>query len=131
VKRINPNSLVMLVWEHDRVCIPKISIKLHTEDRCWVMNSKALWLLARSDRRYELQQFRGFQYQEQAKSTVCYLYYQQMTTFHHTESSVSLFFRGYTDLSRNRLVSAVDIVLQSSFRNITNSSDTCKRNLFE
>jgi hypothetical protein len=92
---------------------------------------KAPLLLVQSDHRYEPQQFRGYRYPGQAKSIVCCLYRPQTTTVHRTEWSVALFFRGHIDLSGNRLIFAVDIVLQPRFRNITNPGNPCQWNLFE
>jgi hypothetical protein len=92
---------------------------------------KALLLLVRSGRRHVPRQFHGSRHPEPAKPIVCCLYCRQTTRVHRTEWSVALFFRGYVDLSRNRLVFAVNVILQPRFRHIAYSRNPCKRHFFE
>jgi hypothetical protein len=92
---------------------------------------KALSLLVRSGRRHAPRQFHGSRHPEPAKPIVCCLYCRQTTLVHRTESSVALFFRGHVDLSRNRLVFAVNVILQPRFRHIADPRNPGKRHLFE
>ena len=114
------------------VGLPKICINNRTGSYIQEVMTPIIFLrLLQNGLRYALRRSHGFSHPELTKSIASSPYYLRMTTFHHTEWSIVLFFWRYLNFLGNRCILIIDVILQPRFRNITDTGDASERDLFQ